>query len=131
MKQELLQGDGFSVRLENRGRYLWAHVFGGTDSLAVSLAMWKLLARQCQRFNARGLLVLEDLASTVEPENIAAVIEAMTTFGFADIRIAFVELQGDIEGSERGEILALENDILVHVFGNETEARRWLLYGGE
>lgn len=125
----LLQGEGFHMRVDGMGRYLRAYVHDGIDSLAVSIAMWKMLAEQCRLHGTRQLLVIEDLKGTVDAANLEAVVAAMVGFGFADIRIAFVELQEDIQGSEHGEVLALEQDITVRVFTNEAEAKRWLLYG--
>lgn len=125
----LLQGEGFRMRVDAHGSHLRAYVYDGVDSLAVSIAMWKMLSEQCRLHGTRQLLVIEDLKETVDLADIAAVIEAMVSFGFADIRIAFVELQNDIQGSEHGEVLALERNITVMVFTNEAEAKRWLLYG--
>ena len=125
----VLQGDGFRMRVDAHGRYLRAHVHDGVDSLAVSIAMWKMLSEQCQLRGTRQLLVIEDLQATVDPGDIDAVVEAMVGFGLADIRIAFVELRGDIQGNEHAEVLALERNISVKVFTNEAEAKRWLLYG--
>ena len=55
----LVDGEGFKVRIEQQHGYLRAYVHGGRDSLAVSIAMWKLLA---------GLDDLDDVSAT----NIAA-----------------------------------------------------------
>jgi hypothetical protein len=125
----LLQGEGFKIGVEWHGSYLRAHVFDGVDSLPVSIAMWKLLGEQCRQYGAGRLLVLEDLDDTVEVVDIDRIIETMLELGFGDIRIAFVELRGDMSGNEYGEILAVERGVTVRVFGNETQARRWLLYG--
>lgn len=129
MSAENIQGDGFRILVENRGDYLRAHVHDGVDSVQVSIAMWELLAAQCRHHRARRLLVVEDLESSVELEDLQQVIEAMLGFGFADIRIAFVELRTGLQDNEFGEILALERGIVVQVFGNEAVARNWLMHG--
>ena len=129
MAAQLLQGEGFKIQVEPHAGYLRAHVFDGTDSLQVSIAMWKMLGEQCRHYRAERLLVLEDLADTVEHADIDEVVRAMARFGFAGIRIAFVELRDDFPGNEHAEILAADHDIRVMVFSNETAARRWLLYG--
>ena len=115
--------------VEWHGSHLRAHVFDGTDSVPVSIAMWKLLAEQCREYSARRLLVLEDLAGSVDVADIGAVVAAIVGLGFAGIRIAFVELRDDMSVNEHGEILALEQGVTICVFGNESQARRWLLYG--
>jgi hypothetical protein len=125
----LVDGDGFKVRIEHHHGYLRAYVHDGRDSLEVSIAMWKLLAEQCRKHNARRLLVLEDLDGTVEVDNIDKVIDAMVEFGFEQIRTAFVELQSDQQGSELGAILLTERGVRIHVGGDEFAARHWLMYG--
>ena len=99
----------------------------GRDSLDVSIAMWKLLAEQCRAHGAKRLLVVEDLESTVAPEDIDKVIDAMEAFGFAQIRTAFVEM-ADPAGSEMGGILASERGVSIYISSDEVAARHWL-YG--
>lgn len=126
---QVLQGEGFRMRVSLHGTYLRAHVFEGIDSVPVSIAMWKMAAEQCRLHRMRQLLLVEDLADTVELADVGDVVAAMASFGLADCRMAFVEVQDDIQGSEHGEILAMELGIIVRVFGEESEARQWLLYG--
>ncbi len=128
-KDCVLQGDGFRMRLRLQGSYLRMHVFDGVDSLQVSIAMWKMVAEQCRLHRVRQLLLVEDLSDTVEVAEIGDVVGAMLSFGLADYRIAFVELRDDIQGSEHGEILAMEQGMAIQVFSEESEARQWLLYG--
>ena len=125
----LVDGEGFKVRFEHHHGYLRAYVHDGRDSLDVSIAMWKLLGEQCRLFNARRLLVLEDLDGTVDVAEIPKVIDAMIDFGFAEIRTAFVELGSDQQGSEHGAILLTERGMRIHVGGDEFAARHWLMYG--
>ena len=125
----VVDGEGFKIRVEQQHGYLRAYVHDGVDSVAVSVAMWKLLAEQCAKHGAKRLLVVEDLHGTVSPDDIPVVIDAMADFGFARIRTAFVELQSDIQGSELGQILASERGVTVHVSGDEVAARHWLMYG--
>ena len=125
----LVDGDGFKIRIEPQHGYLRAYVHDGHDSLDVSIAMWKLLAEQCRKYNARRLLVLEDLDGTVDVPDSDKVIDAMVDFGFTKIRTAFVELQSDQQGSELGAILLTERGVQIHVGGDEYTARHWLMYG--
>ena len=127
----LVDGEGFKVRIEQQHGYLRAYVHDGRDSVAVSIAMWKLLSEQCALHGAKRLLVVEDLESTVDPDDIGKVIDAMAEFGFARIRTAFVEMQDDLQGSELGSILASERGVRVHVSNSEVVARHWLMYGDD
>jgi hypothetical protein len=122
-------GPGFRICFDDEPDYLRAYVFDGTDSLEVSSAMWQLLGDACRAGGARRLLVLEDLLSTVDVPEIEQVVDAMFDAGLADVRIAFVELRDDIQGSELGESMCLERGMVIRIFSQEIEARRWLLYG--
>lgn len=125
----VVDGPGFKIRYANEQGYLRAHVFGGSDSQAVSMAMWRMLGDECRARGKDRLLVLEELLATVDIGDIGPVIDSMEQAGLALVRIAFVELLDDIEGSEYGEILCRERGITIRTFSAEDDARRWLLYG--
>jgi hypothetical protein len=126
----VVTGPGFRICFDDEPDYLRAYVFDGTDSLAVSNAMWRVLGHECRTGAVRRLLVLEDLLSTVETMEIEQVVDTMFAAGLIDVRIAFVELRDDIQGSEIGETMCLERGMNIRIFSQETEARRWLIYGG-
>ena len=124
----VVHGPGFKIRYEEAPGFLRAHVFDGQDSVEVSQAMWRMLGAECRTVGSDRLLVIEDLASTVDAAGSEAVVASMHEAGFAQLRTAFVELREDIQGSELGEILCREYGISARVFSNEDQARRWLLY---
>jgi len=125
----VVAGPGFRICFDDEPDYLRAYVFDGTDSLEVSSAMWRMLGDECRATGAQRLLVLEDLLSTVDVPDIRQVVDAMFDAGLAGVRIAFVELRDDIEGSELGESLCLEGGMTIRVVSQEPIARRWLIYG--
>lgn len=125
----IVAGPGFRIRFDDESGYLRGYVFDGTDSREVSMAMWSMLAAECRATGDTRLLVLEDLLSTVDPPEIESVVDSMCHAGLGGVRIAFVELRDDIQGSEYGEIMCRERGMDIRVFSNETEARRWLVYG--
>ncbi|MDE2408628.1 MAG: hypothetical protein KGL91_12315 [Xanthomonadaceae bacterium] len=125
----VVEGPGFRIRYDNEPGYLRAHVFDGTDSLEVSTAMWRMLGDACRAQAATRLLVVEELLATVDIPDIDAVVDVQVEAGFAAIRVAFVELCDDIQGSELAQILGSEQGLTNRVFSNEDDARRWLLYG--
>ena len=126
----LVNGPGFRVCYEDESGYLRAYVFDGTDSVAVSVAMWRMLAAEAAVVGVTRLLVLEDLLSTVGLEGIGEVVDGIEAAGMGRFRTAFVELRDDIQSSELMEILLQERGITIRIFGNENEARHWLLYDG-
>lgn len=125
----VVDGPGFRIRYDGEPGYLRAHVYDGTDSLQVSMAMWRMLGEECRAGGAQRLLVLEELDSTVDLADVTQVIDSMVDAGFRAVRVAFVELLEDIQGSEHGEILCLERGIVIRTFSEEDAARRWLVYG--
>ncbi len=125
----IVDGPGFRIRFDSEPGYLRAHVFDGTDSQQVSIAIWRMLADECRAVGASRLLVLEELLATVDTAEIQPIIDAMVQGELAAVRIAFVELLDDIEGSEYGEILCRERGISIRTFSSEDPARYWLVYG--
>lgn len=125
----VVAGPGFRICFDDEPDYLRAYVFDGSDSLEVSIAMWRILGEECRATGARRLLVLEDLLSTVEVPQIGQVVDAIFDAGLAGVRLAFVELRDDIEGSELGESMCLERGMSIRIFAQESPARRWLIYG--
>ncbi len=125
----VVDGPGFRIRFDDEPGYLRAHVFDGTDSLDVSLAMWRMLGEECRVRAATRLLMLEELRATVDTADIDPIINTMIDAGLREVRIAFVELLDDIQGNEVAETLCLERGIIVRIFSEEDTARRWLLYG--
>ena len=124
----VVNGPGFKVSYEDEPGYLRAYVFDGTDSVAISIAMWRMLAAEGAAVGATKMLILEDLVSTVGLEDLGTVIDGIEAAGMGRFRSAFVELRDDIQGSELGEILLQERGITIRIFSNENEARHWLLY---
>ena len=101
----VVNGPGFKVCYEDEPGYLRAYVFDGTDSVDISIAMWRMLAAEGAAVGATRMLILEDLVSTVGLDDLAKVIDAIEAAGMGRFRSAFVELRDDIQGSELGEIL--------------------------
>ena len=125
----VVNGPGFKVCYEDEPGYLRAYVFDGTDSVEISIAMWRMLAAEGAAVGATKMLILEDLVSTVGLEDLGTVIDGIEAAGMGRFRSAFVELRDDIQGSELGEIMLQERGITIRIFSNENEARHWLLYG--
>ena len=125
----VVPGPGFRICFDDEPGYLRAYVFDGTDSLEVSIAMWRMVAAECHAVRANRVMVLEDLVSTVAVADLDAVIDAVQDAGLSSVRIGFVELRDDIQGSELAEIYCRERGMQSRIFSREDEARRWLLYG--
>lgn len=125
----VVPGPGFRICFDDEPNFLRAYVFDGTDSLEVSLAMWRMMAEECESTNSKRLLVVEDLRSTVDQAGVEEVVEVISKLSLAELRVAFVELREDIQIAEYGEILCHERGITARVFSHEAEARHWLVFG--
>ncbi len=91
-----------------------------------------LIAQACRERGAARLLVVENIREAGDPIFLEQLIDAIVGLGFAQIRVAFVDLvQSHLRAMEHGEILARERGIVGRVFGEESEAERWLRHGVE
>jgi hypothetical protein len=129
MNTHVVDGPGFHIRFDDEADYLRAYVFDGTDSLEVSMALWRRLGEECLAGRHKRLLVLEDLASSVAVQDLEPVVDAMFEAGLAQVRVAFIEMRGDFTNHEYCEILCRERGMNKRVFTNEKEAVRWLVFG--
>lgn len=127
--ERVLHGEGFDIRWQNRGSHVRALVENGTDTLEVSIAMWRMLDALCRERGVRNLLVVENLAGTPPPEQMGIVVGELVEAGLmAGVRVAFVDMKGHAQSNEYGQILALEHGLTAGVFAHERQALNWLLY---
>ena len=127
--ERVLHGEGFDIRWQNRGPFVRAVVDNGTDTLEVSIAMWRMLDALCRERGIRNLLVVENLAGTPPPEQMGIVVGEIVEAGLmAGVRVAFVDMKGHAQSNEYGQILALEHGLTAGVFAHERQALNWLLY---
>ncbi len=117
----------YTLTLEPREHYLRAHVSGPEDTVEVSIAYWSEIAAACRAGAVRRLLVVEELEGTVQPSEMAAVVEGLLQLGFHDIRVAFVDATEDASLLVSAEIRAKKEGFVGRVFRREAEAERWLL----
>jgi hypothetical protein len=121
----------YTLRFEQRDGYLYAHVRGEHDSVAISTAYWSEIARRCHELDARRLLVVEELAERADVLDVYEVASGLVALGFSRIRIAFVDLlleeQPMMQFAER---VARNRGIDGRVFRDEAAAEAWLLSSG-
>jgi hypothetical protein len=118
---------GTELRLELRPTYLYAHVEGPTDSMAISVAYWSAIARECRTHGFTRLLVVENLRKAATSFETFEIVDALVGMGFRDIRIAFVDLLVEEQPMmEYAEFLAHERGIEGRVFGTVEKAEAWI-----
>ncbi|MBY4597176.1 hypothetical protein K3217_16780 [bacterium BD-1] len=119
-----------SLVFEDRPDYFYAAVSGPRDSQEISQAYWTLVAAECQRRNARKLLVVENLGDFEGERNMPFTVDYLFALGLDKLKVAFVI--GRVEllpQMEHGEILALERGANGRVFSSVAMAERWLKHG--
>ena len=118
----------YQIKFERRPNYLYAYVNGERDSLAISLGFWREIAAECERAQARKILIEEDIeesVSMVEMYQIAAEIPKM---GFSGALIAFVDRFLEQQDVNRfGELVANNRGLRGKIFNDVKEAEKWLL----
>lgn len=123
----IVDGPGFTLTLEPRAHYLYAHVAGPHDTLDVSLAYWTELAVQCEINAVERLLVVEDLEERSTLADIAEMVEVLSRIGFRDIRIAFVDGREDRGVLAAAELMAKSAGLTGRAFSEFAPAEAWLL----
>lgn len=119
-----------SLVFEDRPDYLYAAVSGPRDSQEISQAYWTLVAAECQRREARKLLVVEKLGDFEGERNMPLTLDFLFALGLDRLQVAFVVGRVELMAQmEHGEILALERGANGRVFGSVAVAERWLKHG--
>jgi len=133
MSRERVLGEGFELEVDVFTDHLRFRVFGGADSLALSLAYWTAIWALVERTGITNLLVLEDLEPfpDAEPSVFEAAVAHLVKLGFCRTRIAFVDLKEETQANEYGLLLSNEQGIAMMMFSNEQYAERWLRFGAD
>jgi hypothetical protein len=123
----------FSLDYAERAGYLFVRVTGVNGSLETTVAYWLAIAAEVRVRQPTRLLIKDEmLGEPPPPEEIQRFIAAMAGQGFENVRVAYVEADGEqVAQVEHGEIYAREHGFDARVFGSEQQAELWLRYGEE
>lgn len=118
----------YNISFENRSGYLYVYVNGEHDSYEISRAYWLEIAGKCATANAGKVLIEEDIPEDVSMGEMYQLASELPQFGFAGVRIAFVDRyieQQDL--NQFGELVANNRGLHAKVFNDVAEAEKWLL----
>ncbi|WP_449447942.1 hypothetical protein [Thermomonas brevis] len=134
MTLEALAGDGYRLEFDERPPLLTVRLLGDAETtLERTREYWLRIAESANACGAEQLLVLDALPGEVmSDEDLLRFFDSVGTLGLERVRIAYVEGRIDqVSRIEYVELLALERGYRIRMFGNESEARMWLRYGGD
>ena len=122
--------DEYSMSFEDRTGFLQATVSGPSDSHAISVAYWRVIADECRQRGRSKVLVLEQLGDHEGRRDLPRLVDEVLAMGFDRIQVAFVVSRLErLAEMEHGEILALERGGYGRVFANVEPAEHWLRHG--
>ena len=134
MTLEALAGDGYRLEFDEQPPLLTVRLLGDAETtLERTREYWLRIAERANACGAEQLLVLDALPGEVmNDEDLLRFFDSVGTLGLEHVRIAYVEGRIDqVSRIEYVELLALERGYRIRMFGNESEARMWLRYGGD
>jgi len=116
----------YTIKLEDRGEYLYALVGGKKLTPEISGAYWREIAGACFEQGKSKIMIEKDFAETVSP---AEMLQMGTYLGtlLATKKIAFIDRFGNDDINELGKKIARNRNVKMQTFHGVKEAESWLL----
>ena len=116
----------YTIKLEDRGEYLYALVGGKKLTPEISGAYWREIAGACFEQGKSKIMIEKDFAETVSP---AEMLQMGTYLGtlLATKKIAFIDRFGNDDINELGKKIARNRNVKMQTFRGVKEAESWLL----
>lgn len=120
----------YSLNVENRGRYLFAHIKGERGTLEIATAYWTDIAQEALKSGLKRVLVIEDIPEMISIAEVHQLVTSLADLPVKDVRIAFVDLYAEHSSLNEFGILVSENrGFTAQSFDTEEAAEAWLLAG--
>ena len=133
MSAGIVIGNGYQLEFDSQPTFLHTRVSkGGASRLAVTREYWERIAAEVRATGAERLLVVDAMPGDVlGNDDLARLFDAVVGLGLEAVQIGYVKMRLDqIPRIEYAELMALERGYRIRMFGDENDARVWLLYGG-
>ena len=118
----------YSLRFEDRGRYIFAHIKGDRGTLEIATAYWTEIAQEAIRTGLKRVLVIEEIPEMISIAEVHQLVTGLADLPVKDVRIAFVDLYAEHSSLNDFGILVGENrGFTVRSFDTEETAEAWLL----
>lgn len=117
----------YSLKLEDRGRYIRASVHGNQSTLEIATAYWMEIAEAVLKSGLKRLLVIEDISDVITIAEVHELVTSLADLPVKDVRIAFVDLHAEHASLNDFGILVGENrGFTLKAFDTEEAAETWL-----
>ena len=117
----------YTIVYENYPTYLYALVHGEEYGYEILSGFLREIADECKTRGSKQVLIEENISSGATKEDAYRVASELPEFGFAGIRLAYVDRFLDQEEvNEFGRDVAVHNGIDVRLFSDQEMADRWL-----
>lgn len=118
----------YDLKLDDRGRYLYALIKGHRASLEIAMGYWSEIAQAALSSGLKRLLVIEDIPEMISIAEVHQLVTSLADVPIRDIRIAFVDLYAEHASLNNFGILVGENrGFTLKSFDTEEAAEEWLL----
>jgi hypothetical protein len=116
----------YTIKLEDRGEYLYALVGGEKLTAEISAAYWREIAGVCFELDKTKILIEKDFAESVSP---LEMVHMGTYLGelLATKKIAFLDRHGNEDINELGKKIARNRNVKMQIFNDVKDAEQWLL----
>ena len=115
----------YTIKLENRGEYLYALVGGETLTPEIARMYWDEIAAACSSLKSSKIMIEKDFAKSVTaPE----MLEMGIYLGkiLAGKKIAFLDQHKNESVNELGKVIARNQGVMMRIFKNTEDAEKWL-----
>lgn len=115
----------YTIRLEDRGEYLYAFVSGEALTPEISKQYWDEIADECNRLGKTKIMIEKDFPKSVSPPEMVDMGIYLGSI-LATKKIAFLDRHGNDEINDLGKIIARNQGVKMQVFKKTEDAERWL-----
>ncbi|CAN5599070.1 hypothetical protein BH20ACI4_BH20ACI4_11870 [soil metagenome] len=116
----------YTIRLEDRGEYLYALVGGEKLSPVIARMYWDEIAAKCAELGKSKILIEKDFPSHV---SVPEMLEMGVYLGsiLAGTKIAFIDRYKNEDVNELGKVIARNEGVIMKVFSKTEDAKEWLI----
>ena len=116
---------GYNIEMQTRDDHLWVLVGGERLTAEISAAYWNEIAAKCAATKCEKVLIEKNFIETVSPEEMILMADNLSRT-LPHVRVAFIDRFKHDAINELGKKLARNRDVMFQVFGNVSDAEKWL-----